>query len=347
MLIWGINALSHDASISVIENNEILFAAHAERYSKVKFDSFLNNEIIKEALQYGKPDTIAWANKTWSRNLRFAYTGEWKYCSKYFQRPSKYLKKFDINSDIVEIDHHKCHAASGFYTSKYKHSAILVCDAIGEWKTTSLWKGSNQFVDCLLYQTYPHSIGLLYSAFTKRLGFLPNSDEYIVMGLAAYGEPKYYNEILHTFVESIGGRDLIKLKKNVHRGIGDWGKNYSKEDIAASIQKVTEHLIEELAKYVAKFTHLDTIVFSGGVALNCVANPILKKYFKNVWIMSNPGDAGNSLGAAAVINQSHINWKGPYLGTDILESYQIDDILSDILNKKVIGVAKRRAEFRS
>ena len=191
MKILGINETSHDASVSLIENGEILFAGHAERYSKQKNDWYINNDLIKDALLYGKPDYIAYYEKPLlkaSRLLLKGGSGDW-------------MPRFKIeNVPVKTFKHHYSHACAGYYTSKFTDAVIVVLDAIGEYNTSTIWVGEGERIKLKYKQNYPVSFGLFYSAFTQLIGLMPNQEEYIMMGMAAYGDwKKYYKEINEYF----------------------------------------------------------------------------------------------------------------------------------------------------
>jgi len=189
---------------------------------------------------------------------------------------------------------------------------------------------------------YPHSIGILYSAFTHRCGLKPAEEEYILMGMAAYGKPKYKQKIYDDFVY----QTPFKLKKNLHRGLRDWEPNADVMDIAASIQAVTEECLAELWHRASKYGSRN-LVYAGGVALNCAANRVLANLglFDNIWIIPNPGDAGSSLGCIAAHQKSHLKWEHPFLGHNIDGEYPVDAIIKELKENKMVGVANGRAEF--
>ena len=309
----------------------ILFAAHAERYSKQKNDWYNNKEIYLDMLNYGRPTHIAYYEKPQlkrSRLLLAGGIGQWK-PSIPFDLPVKYFS------------HHYSHAAAGYYTSTFKSAAIVVIDAIGEWDTTSIWVGNNDKITCIEKHRYPFSFGLFYSAFTKLLGLKPNEEEYILMGMAAFGDPKKYYKQVSEYFPSIG-----KQKYNFHMGIHDWIiKEEDKFDIAAAVQKVYELRLIEFMRYVKKITGNSNLVFMGGCALNCAANTALWNIFDDIWIMPNPGDAGSSLGAAAALYGKHLDWKSPYLGQTIDNDYDIDKTIQTLLVDKIVPIASGRAEF--
>jgi carbamoyltransferase len=337
MIEWGISAGTHDAALTVVSGSEILFASHAERYSGKKNDKDLNPELITAALRYGKPSKVHWYENPRNRAWRKFLTGQG------LQRIdiTAYLKQYDINAIIEYANHHESHASAGFYTSKFHNATALVIDAIGEFDTASIWLCDNNKMKKKWSLDYPKSLGLFYSAITHRVGLKPNEDEYILMGMAAYGDPsKYYWQM----------RELYETE-NLHRGCKWWlpdaGMNESDYyDFAATAQKIYEEEFEKLLYRAKKMNpSQDNLVLSGGCALNCSANHIAKKYFDQVWIIPNPGDAGSSLGAIAANTRRRLNWSGPYLGENIDNEYPVEKLLTSLLESGIVGVANGRAEF--
>jgi len=353
MKVLGISALFHDASVCMIENEKLLFAAHAERYSRQKNDLYLNQTIINEALSFGNPDVIAWYEKPFNKKLRQAYASQWKDFFLLNELPRNYLKQFGLHKyPIRYINHHEAHAAAGFFTSQFDNCCVIVADAIGEWTTFSI----GEFVDnkfyCKKSIIYPHSLGLLYSAFTQRCDLKPNEEEYILMGMASYGEPKYVDDISNDFIELNTSDFDFRLKMNVHKGIGKWNPQADLMDLAASIQAVTERILLEAVKYTAREFSSENLILMGGVSLNCVANEKIARFWMdkthnngNIWIMPNPGDSGTCIGAASSVLGKKVHWKNPYLGYDIKRSFEHDNIIKALLNKEVIAVANGKAEF--
>jgi carbamoyltransferase len=231
------------------------------------------------------------------------------------------------------------HAASGFQTSPYDRATVVVIDAVGEWDTISIWGAKYDHMGKATYtklwaQTYPHSIGLFYSACTSRIGLRPLDEEYITMGMAAWGKPSYVEEL----------RPL--LKENLHTGIDpEFLSGASNEDIAASAQVLTEQLIYNIMLYARNLGWSSNLVYQGGVALNCLANRKLGEFFENIWIMPCPGDAGSSLGAAALAYGKQLNWRDAYLGHKIAGPYPVGAIIDSLLRDRICGVASGRAEF--
>ena len=344
MRILGINCLNHDAAVSVIEDGKILFAAHSERTSRQKNDMHLNDEIIKQALKYGEPDQIAYYERPWIKKSRQLYAGQYSEVFNIDNLPSKYLSKWFKNTKINYIDHHLSHAAAGYYTSPYKEAAILVIDGIGEWDVLTIWHGKGKDIKKLFSIKYPHSLGLFYSAATQAIELKPCEEEYILMGMSGWGKDKHWKQLETDLFET--GK-LLKLKHNLHKGLGSYADKWEHFDMAASTQTLTEHILDKIIKHVQKtLPNVENLVYMGGCALNCVANgKILPKYYNNIWIMPNPGDAGSSLGAAAALYGDHIEWDGPFLGNNIKGKYPIKKALKHLLNGEIIGIANGKAEF--
>ena len=334
MKILGINETSHDASISLIEDGKILFAGHAERYSKEKNDWYINDSLVNDALSYGLPDAIAYYEKPFLKASRLFLkggSGDW--------RP-----RFSIDGlPRKSFGHHYSHAAAGYYTSPFNDAVIVVLDAIGEYNTSTVWVGEEDKIKLKHKQNYSVSFGLFYSAFTKLIGLMPNQEEYIMMGMAAYGDWKrYYKEVDEYFP------NYHSQKYNFHMGIHDWGIEITEQDrfdIAAAVQMVYTTRLMEFMRMAKLITNKKNLVFMGGCALNSSANTSLWKLFDMIWIMPNPGDAGSSLGAAAALYGKHLEWKDPYLGYDLGGEYPVNKIVEGILKNGIVAVATGRAEY--
>jgi carbamoyltransferase len=336
MIIFGINACSHDASVSVIDDGEIVFAAHSERYSKIKNDWHLNDEILEEALRYGRPDVVGYYEKPWLKKIRISLFGG--YGSSYSA-----VKNLFPDTKIVNFKHHYSHACAGYYTSNFDDAAIVVLDAIGEFETTSIWSGDGEKIEKVYSARYPFSFGLFYSAFTEYIGLKPNEEEYIMMGMAAYGDPDVYFSQINEMFPSIN-----KQTELFHYGVGGFRVELTEQNkfhIAAAVQAVYEKRLIEFMQFAQKKTGKKNLVFMGGCALNCSANTRLFEVYENVWIMPNPGDAGSSLGAAAAVYGKHLNWNGPYLGSDVQGEYPIKSILDELNKNKIAAVVNGRAEY--
>ena len=355
----GISAGFHDAAVSVIQSDgSVLFAGHAERYSKNKNDAHLNDAIIAEAMSYATPDMIAYYERPWVKKLQQLYSGQYAEAFDFGNFTlDQYLRKH--LSDTVHrqqllqcprkyMSHHHSHAAAGFQSSPYNRATVVVIDAIGELDTITIWGAEYDTNGRAKYrrlwtQHYPHSIGLFYSAATGSVGLRPLDEEYILMGMAAYGNPIAGNIMQHDLVADA---DKILFRENLHTGIDSrYLEHLSDFDIAAGAQVIAERLINSVMRRAKDFDWSTNLVYMGGVALNCSANRNLGEYFDNIWIMPCPGDAGSSLGAAALAYGQQIHWTNAYLGSNIPGAYPVDDVVAGLLRDKIVGVASGRAEF--
>jgi len=344
-MILGITAQNHDASMALIKGKNIVWAAHSERYSRIKNDSMLDADMVREMRSYGEPTQIVWFEKTWTKNLRRLYAGQ----TPWMVSPRDQLRLVGLNTLPIEyVQHHESHAAAGFYTSGFLDASILVVDAIGEWDTVSIWNASSNGLNKVWNRRYPNSIGLFYTAFTHWLGLKPNEEEYILMGMAALGKPNIKEFIKREFFSNFDAPNF-KLKHNLHQGCLWWTApdGVNKYDIAASVQAVMEEYLLGTVKWMKKQLPSKNLVFMGGCALNCVANTKIAqlKLYDNIWLMPNPGDAGSAIGAVAAYTKQQLNWQGPYLGTDINRELDIDGIVKELLAGNVVAVANGRAEF--
>ena len=346
MYILGISAFYHDSAACLIRNGDIVAAAQEERFTRKKHDAGFPHHAVKYCLKeagisesdvvnvvfYEKPfvkferlletylafaprgfKSFAMAMPIWIKEKLFQKSMLIKELSKTFND--------DINwgDKLLFSEHHLSHAASAFYPSPFESAAVLTLDGVGEWTTTSIAIGKGKDLKVLKEIHFPHSLGLLYSAFTYYTGFRVNSGEYKVMGLAPYGEPKYADlikeNLIHcaedgsfqldmSYFDYATGLTMTNNKFNDLFG----GPPRSPEteltqremDLAASVQKVTEDVILQIAKGIKKETGMKNLCLAGGVALNCVANGLLirEKIFDDIWIQPAAGDAGGALGAA-------------------------------------------------
>jgi carbamoyltransferase len=346
MNILGISAGFHDAGITLINDGEIMFAAHAERYSKKKHDSELNREILADCFTHcGIPDRVAYYERPWLKKTRQLYAGQYK--DLFDPSIEGNIRKIWPNKNPPDIEyhgHHKSHAAAGFQTSPYDRATVVVIDAIGEWDTASIWaaeyvNGKAKYKK-LWSQKYPHSLGLFYSAMTKRAGLKPLDEEYILMGMAAYAD--YDANVYRDFLEN--AHDL-QFKQNLHVGCDEYHPGMTDFEIAASAQYTLEQCLHHIMLRAEELDTTGNLVYMGGVALNCKANALIGAYFQNIWVMPNPGDCGSSLGAAALSYGGRLNWQNAYLGTDIPGPYPVKDLISELVTNKIVGVANGRAEF--
>ena len=299
-MITGISHGFHDAAITQIDlDGNIIYASHSERLTRKKNDRDL-------APQFELKGTRVFYERPFLKNLRRLYAGQ-----SWSKRP-----QYD-----VYIPHHWSHAAGSYYTRPWPEEPVcVVIDAIGEWDTASIWYNKKK----VWSMRYPKSLGLFYSAMTQACGLKPNEDEYITMGMAAFGEPIYDIDVFEDW----------------HRGAKLEGKP---EDIAASAQELITKEIQKIMRRARRYSRY--LCYGGGVALNCVTNSTIYHMFEKVWIMPNPGDAGGSLGAAAAYLNKPLNWKGPYLGTNIKNKINPRQVARHIFDHSVCGVANGPAEF--
>ena len=364
--ILGISAFYHDSAAAIVVDGEIIAATQEERFTRKKHDaSFPKNSInyvLKESnLKLHEVDHIVFYEKPFLKferlletYLNFSPKGFKSFSmsmplwlnEKLFQKKLLFdlLKEQDDNfNDIKKInfsEHHLSHAASAFFPSPYEEAIILTIDGVGEWATTTISKGSGNKIDILKEIHFPHSLGLLYSAFTYFLGFKVNSGEYKVMGLAPYGEPKFKDIILDKLID-VKQDGSFKLNMNYFNyATGNtmtnnkFSKLFNTErrepeskllqihmDIAASIQAVTELVVLRIARFLSKEFKQKNLCMAGGVALNCVVNGrILKEgIFQNIWIQPASGDAGCAIGAAQLFYYQELNNKRKILKQDSMK----------------------------
>ena len=385
--ILGISAFYHDSAAAIVIDGKIIAAAQEERFTRIKHDSSYPFHAMEFVLSFSKLklhqiDYVVFYEKPFLKFERlletyvaFAPKGFKSFCmsvplwlkEKLFQKKLIFneLKKYDENfSDINKIyfsEHHLSHASSAFYPSPFKEAIVLTADGVGEWGTTTVAIGKENELEILKEIQFPHSLGLLYSAFTYYTGFKVNSGEYKLMGLAPYGEPKYKKLITDNLID-IKDDGSFKLdqsffeystglkmtSKRFSKLFGNKPRNPEKEkltqfhmDIASSIQEVTEDIMLRITNSLANEYNIKNLCLAGGVALNCVANgKILRSgKFKNIWIQPAAGDAGGSLGAALglwhielkknrIINDRD-SMKGSYLGPEYFQD-EIEKKLKEI-----------------
>lgn len=362
--ILGISCFYHDAAACLIKDGEIVAAAQEERFTRKKHDpSFPVQAVaycLKEAgIKIEQVNFVAYYDKPWLKFERlletymaFAPRGlasflaampSWIKDKLWMDRIIK--NKLGFTGQCLFFEHHESHAASAFFPSPFQEAAILTIDGVGEWTTTSIGVGHDNQIDLISEMRFPHSLGMLYSAFTYYLGFKVNSGEYKVMGLAPYGEPKYTN-LIYEYLADLKEDGSFKLdmsyfnyctgltmtSEKFHQLFGGQPRQpesaltQREMDLAASLQQFTEEVILRMAKYIKVTTQKRYLCLAGGVALNCVANgKILRQnIFEDIWIQPAAGDAGGALGAALLAwhhyldQPRHINspdsQQGSYLG---------------------------------
>ena len=345
-ITWGISANSHDAALAVFNNDGLEFASHSERFSGVKNDAHLNTALIDYAKQWGEPDEIIWYERPFKKTLRQLWAGQgWRYNENNIK---SYLKSYKLDAPIKCIDHHLSHAAAGYYTSNFRDATVICIDSIGEFETFTVWEAKDTELKRVYTQGYPHSIGLWYSAMTQRIGLKPQEDEYILMGMAACGNPdRLYQTIYDDFLDVLGG--AVTFKDNLHRGCMSWMPELQSEqdyfDIAAATQAVYEFVLLNILTWASKTYSSKNLVLMGGCALNCSANSIAHRCFNDVWIMPNPGDAGSAIGAVLAHKKQHMKMDHAFLGYDIKGEYPVLQTVKELAETGICGVASGKAEF--
>ena len=350
MNILGISAGFHDAGATVIDREgNILFAGHSERYSKQKNDANISPELLNE-IDMSTIDTIAYYERPLVKQLRQWYAGqgiEWRKLTTRQCLEQQLGSDKISNKTLKSYNHHACHAAAGFQTSPYDRATVVVIDAVGEFETITIWAAEYDSQGYAKYkrlwtQHYPHSIGLFYSAATSSVGLRPLDEEYILMGMAAYGNAT----VAVGMQKLVKDSDRIEFRDNLHTGIDSrYLQDLEEFDIAAGAQAIAENLIMSVMRRARDFKWSNNLVYMGGVALNCSANRNLGKFFDNIWIMPCPSDAGSSLGSAALAWRKRITWTSASLGHDIPGPYPVDALLHALHSHGIVGVASGRAEF--
>ena len=383
--ILGISAFYHDSAACILVDGEIIAAAQEERFTRKKHDPGYPKNAINFVLNYSnlklsEVDQIVFFEKPFLKFERlletyvaFAPKGFVSFSKamplwikeKLFQKNLLFTKlkeqdeNYNSDKNIFFSDHHLSHAASAFFPSPLEEAVVLTADGVGEWATTTVAVGRGNKLEVKKEIHFPHSLGLLYSAFTYYCGFKVNSGEYKLMGLAPYGNPIFEDKIKKIIDIKEDGTFRLNQKyfnyatgltmtnRNFHSLFGPQPRNATTEkitqfhmDIASSIQKVTEEIMIKLSKAIREEYKINNLCMAGGVALNCVANgKILKeKIFDNIWIQPAAGDAGGSLGAALAlwhIEQGnkrkiniHDNMKGSYLGPEFTQQEIESELLS-------------------
>ena len=375
--ILGISCYYHDSAAALLKNGEIITAAQEERFSRKKHDSsFPKNAVnfclksqgislsdVQKIVYYEKPfltferlletylgtaprggRSFVTSMQVWLKEKLFLKTELKKNLQAVQDSSGSQSSKIPI---LLFSEHHLSHAAAAFYPSPFEESAVLCMDGVGEWATTSAWIGKGKDIEPLWQISFPHSLGLLYSAFTYYCGFKVNSGEYKLMGLAPYGESRFVDIIKDNLIDikEDGTFRLDISYFKYHRGFRMTGRKFNKlfgreprqreteltqfhMDLAASIQVVTEEIVLKLARSLREETGIKNLCLAGGVALNCVANGKLlkEKVFDDIWIQPASGDAGSALGAALVgwhqdqeqerVVNPNDSMKGTYLGPE-------------------------------
>jgi len=372
MYILGISAFYHDSAVCLLKNGKILAAAQEERFTRKKHDHSFPSNSIKYCMEYAgiKSNNLAYVafydkpylkfERILETYLQYAPFG----INSFLKAMPLWIKKklwikqriqeeLEYEGEIIFPEHHESHAASAFFPSPFTEAAFLTMDGVGEWSTSSFGIGKDNSIELFADIQFPHSLGLLYSAFTYYTGFRVNSGEYKIMGLAPYGSPKYkdliYDNLINVKDDGSFKMDmdyfnycsgLTMTSSKFHQLFQGPPRKPESEltqkemDLARSIQEVTEEVVMKMAKHVRKETGMKHLCLAGGVALNCVANGKLLRsgLFKDIWIQPAAGDAGGSLGCALLTWYKYLNnnrvsdnkndsMNGSYLGPEFNNSF--------------------------
>lgn len=291
MITWGINALNHGSSLAVFNNHKLT------HWEFCKTDE-LDKDLIRRSVSNGGPDTVFWYENPWVKKTRQLYAGQYNTVRDMSVMPSRYLKRAGLGyAKLRYTPHHGSHAAAGYYTSPFNHAAIVVLDAIGEWDCATIWEAKHGEMRKVWSRRYPHSLGLLYSAFAKLVGLEPIRQEHLFQQMSDNGDPdRYYRDVLDYILPT------VNLQKNLHRGVLDWPypiENLQDQcDIAAAVQAAFERNIQSVHELAQKLTGADCLVYMGGCAMNSKANKkIVEPMWKYRWSLPMTGDPTSAIGA--------------------------------------------------
>ena len=289
MISWGVNALNHGHSIAVFKDGIFI-----NNYTGTSNE--LESSTTVTALGHGAPDTIYWYERPLVKKARQLYAGQYNTALDFSVLPKRHLKQFKYAA-VKYTPHHASHAAAGYYTSPFNHCAIVVLDAIGEFECATIWEGLHGEMRKVWSRSYPHSLGLFYSAFTKLIGLTPIKDEHLLQKMAEQGDKQRYFKEVNSYISN-----TVNLKYNLHRGVLNWP--YPIEtlqdqcDIAAAVQDAFEGQVGMIMLEARKLINTDCLVYMGGCAMNSAANKrFVEPAFKYRWSLPNPGDPSSSIGA--------------------------------------------------
>jgi carbamoyltransferase len=304
MITWGINALNHGSSLAVFANGQLSMFDRCN-------DDQLDTKIIHRAFNYGGPDTVFWYENPWLKKARQIKAKQWHRVFDLNELPSMYIKELKIPySNLRYTPHHASHAAAGYYTSPFNHCAVVVIDAIGEFECATIWEAKHGEMKKIWSRTYPHSLGLFYSAFTQFLGLEPIRDEYLLQQMAAKGDPKRFKESINLYFN----KGIMNFNYNFHKGIRDWScENWSDQEkfnLAAAVQERFEIEVGSIMMTAKQLTGSDCLVYMGGCAMNSTANKNeVEPRFKHIWSLADPGDSSSSVGAVLYHTKQRVwNW---------------------------------------
>ena len=304
MIKWGMVGNSHDASLAVFDDNDLLWASLSKDFSGVPNDPDFNWTQIEVARQsFGPPTKVVWYERPFLKTLRQLKAGQgWLYKENDIKA---YLNKWGINCPISYTQHHLSHAAYAYYTQPEDDCAVICLDSIGEFETLTIWHGKNNKLRKIYSQSYPHSLGLFYSAMTQRMGLVPQRDEYLVSEWAKKGNAKRLGVTMREEIIDVNHENAktykIKMNQNLHRGCMGWRPELKSQqdmyDIAAATQSIFEYCVSILSIWAKVKTGSKHLALAGGGALNKKAVDLIRVQWEGVHVPQNPGDPGSCIGA--------------------------------------------------
>ena len=321
MVIWGMVGNSHDASLAVFKDGVLVWASTANKFSDVPNDPKHSPIQIQTAIQsYGKPDLVVWYENPWSKSFRQWMAGQGSLFSCLKENNiDKYLADLGIYCPVKYMKHHHSHAAYGYYTQHNPRATVMCLDSIGEFECFTIWSGNNNRKLKKVYsQSYPHSIGLFYSAMTMRCGFKPNAEEYKISeagrDIAITENLLLINDLVETFIDGPldGSKPGVKFKHNLHKGCQWYRPDLTTEDdmkrLANATQSVFEMIVKSSAKWCTENLPNRDLIVTGGCALNRDAMDQLRETWNSVYVPPNPGDPGSCIGAVLAMNKKTIDF---------------------------------------
>ena len=308
MIHWGINALNHGSSLAVFKDEKLISL-------DISHEDEIPSNIKLTALNYGgAPDRIFWYERPWVKKARQVYAGQYKTAMDMSVLPKRKLKEWGLRyAPVTYTRHHASHAAAGYYTSPFNHCAVVVLDAIGEFECATIWQGLHGEMKKVWSRSYPHSLGLFYSAFTQFAGLTPIKEEHMLQRMAEQGDPYQFRRTVGNYF----GPGVVDLEYNFHRGIGHWDDNELSTlqlqcDLAAAVQERFEIEVGKVMRLAKTLTNADCLVYMGGCAMNNAANQNeVEPQFKYIWSLPNPGDPSSAIGAVTYHTKQRVwrdNW---------------------------------------
>ena len=315
MITWGIVGNSHDASLAVFDNNELIGAALAKDFSGIPNDPHINKDLIAwgQTLRH-YPHQIVWYERPFLKTLR-----QWRAGQGWLLKENN-IKQYLEDRGLGQIpirytQHHTSHAAYAYYTQPYDHCAVICLDSIGEFECLTVWDCEHDSMRKIHSQSYPHSLGLFYSAMTQRIGLVPQRDEYLIAQMAYQGNPNRLSHLIRKELIDVdhtrSNPQMIRMRENLHRGCGWWRPELSTQqdlyDIAAATQAIFEYCLATLSVWAKVHTGADHLALAGGGALNRQAVDLIRNQWESVWVPPNPGDPGSCVGAVLAQTRERID----------------------------------------